>query len=151
MKIVIDIDEESYEHIKGYKNEDVLPMGWYAISHGKPLIMSNCISREAAIDLLKNIDTIVSPFSDDVLLIDKAEAMAKLTFLPPEQPESDNPDINVESKWYKIYSWLNDMYLGISPDESTPDDERERRISQTDIIVNIMGWIEANVFESKSD
>ena len=98
MKIVIDIDNESYEHIKTYKNEDVLPMGWYAISHGKPLIMSNCISREAAIDLLKNIDTIVSPISDDVLLIDKAEAIEKLMFLPPEQPKSDVPDINVGSK-----------------------------------------------------
>jgi hypothetical protein len=37
MKIVIDIDNESYEHIKACKNEDVLPMGWYAISHGAPL------------------------------------------------------------------------------------------------------------------
>ena len=37
MKIVIDIDKESYEHIKANKNEDVLPMGWYAISHGTPL------------------------------------------------------------------------------------------------------------------
>lgn len=37
MKIVIDIDNESYEHIKAYQNEDVLPMGWYAISHGTPL------------------------------------------------------------------------------------------------------------------
>lgn len=37
MKIVIDIDNESYEHIKACKNEDVLPIGWYAISHGTPL------------------------------------------------------------------------------------------------------------------
>lgn len=37
MKIVIDIDNESYEHIKAFKNEDVLPIGWYAISHGTPL------------------------------------------------------------------------------------------------------------------
>jgi len=37
MKIVIDIDNESYEHIKAFKNEDVLPIGWYAIIHGTPL------------------------------------------------------------------------------------------------------------------
>lgn len=37
MKIVIDIDNESYEHIKAFKNEDVLPIGWYAISHGTTL------------------------------------------------------------------------------------------------------------------
>jgi len=37
MQIVIDIDNESYEHIKAFKNEDVLPVGWYAIIHGTPL------------------------------------------------------------------------------------------------------------------
>lgn len=37
MKIVIDIDVESYEHIKAYKNEKVLPIGWYAIINGTPL------------------------------------------------------------------------------------------------------------------
>lgn len=37
MKIVIDIDEESYEHIKAYSNEEVLPIGWYAIINGTPL------------------------------------------------------------------------------------------------------------------
>lgn len=37
MQIVIDIDEESYEHIKKYANEEVLPIGWYAIINGTPL------------------------------------------------------------------------------------------------------------------
>lgn len=37
MQIVIDIDEESYEHIKAYSNEKVLPIGWYAIINGTPL------------------------------------------------------------------------------------------------------------------
>lgn len=37
MQIVIDIDEESYEHIKAYSNEEVLPIGWYAIINGTPL------------------------------------------------------------------------------------------------------------------
>ena len=37
MQIVIDIDEESYEHIKKYANEEVLPVGWYAIINGTPL------------------------------------------------------------------------------------------------------------------
>ena len=44
------------------------------------------ISRAAAIDTLRNINAIVSPISDDVLLIDKAEAMTKLMMLPPAQP-----------------------------------------------------------------
>lgn len=52
--------------------------------------------------------------------------------------------------WSRLYIWLNDMHLGISPDEFTPDDERKRREAQTDIIEDIMGWIEANVFEPKA-
>lgn len=52
MKIVIDIDNDSYEHIKAYKNDDVLPMGWYAISHGTPLTKVDCISRAAVLSEL---------------------------------------------------------------------------------------------------
>ena len=40
------------------------------------------ISRQAAIDALRNITAIVSPISDDVFLIDKAEAMTELMLLP---------------------------------------------------------------------
>ena len=37
MQILIDIDNESYEHIKAYANEEVLPIGWYSILNGTPL------------------------------------------------------------------------------------------------------------------
>jgi hypothetical protein len=49
--------------------------------------MSDYISRQAAIEALRNITAIVSPISDDVLLIDKAEAMTELMMLPSAQPE----------------------------------------------------------------
>lgn len=39
MQIVIDIDNENYEHIKKYANEEVLPIGWYAIINGTPLTL----------------------------------------------------------------------------------------------------------------
>lgn len=44
-----------------------------------------------------------------------------------------------EPKWDKLYSWLNDMRLGIAPDETVTDiDERNARIAQTDILDEIM-------------
>ena len=45
-------------------------------------------------------------------------------------------------KWEKLYLWLNDVRLGIAPDESTPEDERRQREAQVDIIDDIMEWIE---------
>lgn len=52
MKIVIDIDEESYEHIKAYSNEEVLPIGWYAIINGTPLPEHH--GRLIDVNVLKN-------------------------------------------------------------------------------------------------
>jgi len=52
MKLLIDIDNESYEHIMKYANEKVFPMGWYSIINGKPLKESceDAISRQAVKD-----------------------------------------------------------------------------------------------------
>ena len=45
-------------------------------------------------------------------------------------------------KWDRLYSWLNDMRLGIAPDETVTDiDERNCRESQTDILDEIMEWM----------
>lgn len=51
--------------------------------------MSDLIDRQAAIDALRNINAIARPISisDDVLLIDKDEAMTELMMLPSAQPE----------------------------------------------------------------
>lgn len=49
--------------------------------------MGDLISRQAAIDAVRNINAIVSPILDDVLLIDEAEAMTELMMLPSAQPE----------------------------------------------------------------
>ena len=46
-----------------------------------------------------------------------------------------------EPKWDRLYSWLNDMRFGIAPDETTPDDERNERLAQVDVIDDIMEWI----------
>lgn len=87
MQIVIDIDDESYEHIKSYKNEDVLPMGWYAISHGTPLTKVDCISRQAVFDQLNQAYNLI-------------DAEHKIKELKPVtlQVESDVPEINVGNR-----------------------------------------------------
>ena len=44
--------------------------------------------------------------------------------------------------WDRLYSWLNDMRLGIAPDETVYDiDERHCREAQTDILDEIMEWM----------
>ncbi len=50
--------------------------------------------------------------------------------------ELQNPKID------KLYSYLNDMRFGIAPDETTPSDERDKRLAQIEMIDCIMEWIE---------
>lgn len=55
-----------------------------------------------------------------------------------------------KGKWDRLYSWLNDMRLGIAPDETVTDiDERHCRESQTDILDEIMEWMEKAEMESE--
>ena len=47
-----------------------------------------------------------------------------------------------EQKWDRLYSWLNDMRLGIAPDETVTDiDERNVRTAQVDLLDEIMEWM----------
>jgi len=48
------------------------------------------ISRKAAIDAVRDQDAIISPISDDVLLVDKAMVMTELMMLPSVQPEKQH-------------------------------------------------------------
>lgn len=44
--------------------------------------------------------------------------------------------------WDRLYNWLNDMRLGIAPDEFvTDDDERHDRLLQIDLIDELMEWM----------
>lgn len=43
------------------------------------------------------------------------------------------------SKWDRLFNWLNDMRLSITPDERVKDpQERQDRIIQVDLIDDIM-------------
>ncbi len=94
---------------------------------------NDCVSREAVMKCFKKWQPYMA-----TRLWDYEQELSKL---PSVTPKAD--------LWSRLYIWLNDMHLGISPDEFTPDDERKIREAQTDIIEGIMGWIEANVFEQK--
>lgn len=52
------------------------------------------------------------------------------------------PTFEEAGRMERIYAWLNDMRLGIAPDETTPEDERGERQAQVDIIDEIMREIE---------
>ena len=49
--------------------------------------MNDLINRKAAIEKVRQLNAIVSPISDDVLLVDKAEVMTELMILPSVEPE----------------------------------------------------------------
>ena len=56
----------------------------------------------------------------------------------------------MKEAWDKLYNWLNDMRLGIAPDETvTDEDERHDRLIQVDILDEILDWM--CVQEPKTD
>lgn len=60
-------------------------------------------------------------------------------------------ELEQEPKWDRLYSWLNDMRLGIAPDETVTDiDERNVRTAQVDLLDDIMEWIEKHPQEPKT-
>lgn len=44
----------------------------------------------------------------------------------------------LETKWDKLYRWLNDFHYGIAPDESIPDDEYHDRTIIADVLDDVM-------------
>ena len=105
--------------------------------------MEDLISRQA---LLEKIDE-----ERKHLLTIKMDGAEHILVHHARRIIEDMPSVTPKAElWNKLYLWLNDMHLGISPDEITPDDERKCRTAQTDIIEDVMGWIEANVFEPKA-
>lgn len=44
--------------------------------------------------------------------------------------------------WNRLYIWLNDMRLGIAPDETVTDmNERHDRLVQVDLLDEIIEWM----------
>lgn len=110
----------------------------------------DAIGREAvikAVDAHTNED---GTLDDDISVI--LEDLPPVTQTPKYWIDKDNklykmpddlPSVTQKpGKWDRLYNWLNDMRLGIAPDETVTDiDERLCRESQTDIIDEIMEWM----------
>ena len=68
--------------------------------------MSDFISRQAAIDALRKMQTYKMYAGDDMLLIDQAGAMTELMLLPPAQPK--------RGRWIPV-----DAFTAFGGDEAT--------------------------------
>ena len=68
--------------------------------------MSDLISRQAAIDALRAMQTYKLFAGDDMLLIDQAGAQTELMLLPPIQPK--------RGRWLKL-----DMHIGMADHKCT--------------------------------
>ena len=65
--------------------------------------MNDNISRQEALDTIRNIRAITGTFDDEILLIDKAEAQTALMMLPSAEARK-------KGEWNQIISIPNDMY-----------------------------------------
>lgn len=115
-----------YKRIKDMTDEEVYKR--FVEPHHKFNKSEPCddaISREAVLSLFDK-----STFASwDLTLLER-----KIKVLPPVTQKA--------GKWDRLYRWLNDMRLGIAPDETVTDiDERSCRESQTDILDEIMEWM----------
>ena len=68
---------------------DILRDTQYGIYFDKNLaeVSTDCISRQAATDALRKMQTYKLFSGDDMLLIDQAGAMTELMLLPPSEPQ----------------------------------------------------------------
>ena len=104
------------------------------------------ISRQAVLDAmydLCNTDETLkeNPWRDNPHIDAIIDAIEDLPSVNPQEP-----------KWDRLYSWLNDMRLGIAPDETVTDiDERNVRTAQVDLLDEIMEWIEKHPQEPKTE
>ena len=96
-----------------------------------PQPCNDAISRQAVQDYIAKYlsQYLYNDVREAVEVID--EYIGELPSVKPQEP-----------KWDRLYSWLNDMRLGIAPDETVTDiDERNERIAQTDLLDDIMEWM----------
>ena len=77
--------------------------------------MDDLISRQDAIDAIRNITALKGTFDGKILLIDKAEAQTELMLLPSAQPEIIR---------CKDCKWFNDIgcAIGIVDDTDKPSE-----------------------------
>ena len=92
---------------------------------------------------LKNIRDLYPWGEDSYKTLDYA--IRAVVELPKRRKEAKRwraKALEQEPKRDRLYSWLNDMRLGIAPDETVTDiDERNVRTAQVDLLDEIMEWM----------
>lgn len=105
------------------------------------------MTREEAIHILDNLKPPNTESSFDGYVVGKAitmaiEALEQVTSYETTIVKLTHAISEQEPKWDRLYSWLNDMRLGIAPDETVTDiDERNVRTAQVDLLDEIMEWM----------
>lgn len=64
--------------------------------------MSDLISRQAAIEKVRTMQTYKLFMGDDMILVDKAEVQTELMMLPPAQPERKKPVFKTGESVYHV-------------------------------------------------
>lgn len=126
----VDITEQAIAEVKAIKALSQEPC-------------DDVVSRQAILDGIEELKK--SPWATanrshgyEYLITEALDVVKDLCIkqLPSVKPQKSG-------KWDRLYSWLNDMRLSIAPDETVTDiDEQHCRESQTDILDEIMEWIE---------
>lgn len=102
----------------------------------------DAISRQAAIDAIYKMHMNGKEgVLHDLKTETGSDALFAETIADAVETLEELPSVNPQPKWDRLYSWLNDMRLGIAPDETTPNDERKERQAQVDVIDDIMEWM----------
>lgn len=77
------------------------------LKNNSPAVMDDLISRQSALDAMRGMQTYKLFDGDEMLLIDKAEAMTELMMLPSAQPEI----IRCKDCKYQVKEWRTDKRL----------------------------------------
>ena len=88
-------------------------------AHGTNLasLGTDCISRQAAIDALRKMQTYKMFSGDDMLLIDQAGAMTELMLLPPAEPKRETATVSVGKSKGGVTMWYECAACGEPVDQ----------------------------------
>ena len=82
---------------------------------------TDCISRQAATDALRKMQTYKLFSGDDMLLIDQAGAMTELMLLPPRTPMQELLDVTADRDYWKAQCHFYEMTINRLTESAQPE------------------------------